>query len=54
MSHKMLIPFIVKVSVFGYFPLHKSYYYYYYITTGIYMMMMIRFISTYHRCGHPS
>ena len=29
MSHKMLIPFIVKVSVFGYFPLHKSYYYYY-------------------------
>ena len=26
MSHKMLIPFIVKVSVFGYFPLHIGIY----------------------------
>ena len=33
MSHKMLRPFIVKVSVLGYFPLlHATYYIPYYIT----------------------
>ena len=31
MSHKMLRPFIVKVSVLGYFPLYKLYFYKYLI-----------------------
>ena len=40
MSHKILRPFIVKVSVLGYFPLYNLYIVYIYIYIYIYICII--------------